>query len=206
MASVANKLVFFTTLACAQNQIGIGLYTPPTPTEAMEDLMVLMESMAGTVSNLKNERDNLLTSISTLETKVSLAENKQPLADYFWMNDTQWSVWGNELAVKSFSVPAGQTLSFQMNVSTHQAGKNDALWIYLYKDGQKIASSVDDGDKKDDNSSLGMIYKEKTDPNQSWDSWYQVRLQGGPTERKIPATQMSMSYQFYGEDYPLTVL
>ena len=51
-----------------------------------------------------------------------------------------------------------------------------------------------------------MIYKEKTDPNQAWDSWYQVRLQGGPTERKIPATQMSMSYQFYGEDYPLTVL
>ena len=33
--------------------------------------MVLMESMASSVSNLKNERDNLLTSISTLETKVS---------------------------------------------------------------------------------------------------------------------------------------
>ena len=103
-------------------------------------------------------------------------------------------------------MPRGQTLSLQVNVSTDQAGKNDALWIYLYKNGHKIASSIDDGDKKDDNASVGMIYKEKTNPNQNYDDWYQVKIRGGPTERKIPATQFQMSYQFYGQDYPLTVL
>ena len=87
-------------------------------------------------------------------------------------------------------MPRGQTVSLQVNVSTAEKGQNDALWIYLYKDGQKIASSVDDGDKKDDNSSLGMIYKEKTNANQSWDSYFSIKIRGGPTERKIPATQM----------------
>ena len=51
-----------------------------------------------------------------------------------------------------------------------------------------------------------MIYKEKTNPDQSYDSWYQVKIQGGPTKRQIPATQMQVNYQFYGEDYPLIVL
>ena len=168
--------------------------------------MVLMEAMAGQVQTLQDSRTALLNEISTLETRVTLAEDKQPLADYFWMNPNQISCWGNELTLQWFEVPAGQTLSLQVNVSTDQAGKNDALWIYLYKNGQKIASSIDDGDKKDDNASVGMIYKEKTDPNQSWNNSYQVKIRGGPTERKIPATQFQMSYQIYGNDYPLTVL
>ena len=103
-------------------------------------------------------------------------------------------------------MPKGQAVSLQVNVTTHENAKNDALWIHIYKDNQKVASSIDDGDKRDDNSSLAMVYKEKTNPNQGWDSRYSIRIQGGPTERKIPATQMQISYQLFGNDYPLTVL
>ena len=165
-----------------------------------------MESMASEVQLLKDQRTDLLTTVSTLETRAQSAENKQPSEDNFWMNATDLSIWGHEVPVQSFSVPAGETLSLQVNVSTYEKGANDALWIHLYKNGSKIASSIDDGNKKDDNSSVGMIYKEKTNPNQHYDSWYQVKIQGGPTERKIPATQMQVNYQFLGEEYPLIVL
>ena len=88
MASVANKIAFFASMAYANNSIGIGINATPTPDEAMEDLIVLMQSMADKVEMLQGQRTDLLTTISTLETQVTAAESKQPLEDNFWMNDS----------------------------------------------------------------------------------------------------------------------
>ena len=88
MASVANKIAFFASMAYAQNSIGIGINRTKTPDQAMEDLLVLMEDMTNKVNMLENQHTDLLSTISTLETTVSDAESKQPLADYFWMNDS----------------------------------------------------------------------------------------------------------------------
>ena len=61
----------FHHLGLRLNQIGIGINaSPPTPTEATEDLIALMESMASEVQLLKDQRTDLLTTVSTLETRA----------------------------------------------------------------------------------------------------------------------------------------
>ena len=85
--------------------------------------------------------------------------------DYFWTNDHEWTIWGNLLDMRSFQVPRGETLDLHVNVSSHEKGANDFLWIQLWKDGRKIAENIDDGNKRDDNAALQLIYKEKTNPD-----------------------------------------
>lgn len=200
MASVATKISMLTTMV-----LGRQLQTStPTGTEAaMADLIALMEGMMAEVEALKAQRDTMQDQIGDLETSVESIDNMQITNDYFYMNDTEWTIWGHEYAVVSLLVPAGETLEMNANITTHENGTNDHLWIFLYRDGwQKVATSIDDGNKKDDNASVGLLYREKT----TKDTWYQLKIKGGPTARKIPATQMQISYKTYGSSYPLSVL
>ena len=65
-----------------------------------------------------------------------------------------------------------------------------------------MATSIDDGDGKDDNASVAMLFKRTMTQN----STFKVKVAGGSHVRRIPATQLQIGYKTYGAGHDLTVL
>ena len=106
--------------------------------------------------------------------------------------------------IYEFDVAGGETVDFQVAVTTDQAGVNNSLWLILYQDGKKVAASVDDSETKgDDNASLTLIYKAKA---REGGSNFELKAQGSTANRVIPATQMQVGYKTYGPGHMLSVL
>jgi len=106
--------------------------------------------------------------------------------------------------IYEFDVAGGETVDFQVAVTTDQGGVNNSLWLILYQDGKKVAASVDDSETKgDDNASLTLIYKAKA---REGGSNFELKAQGSTANRVIPATQMQVGYKTYGPGHMLSVL
>ena len=107
-----------------------------------------------------------------------------------------------EYLLHTFTVPAGEMLDLNVNITSSESGKNNALWLWLYQDDVKVAQSIDDGDGNDDNASVALLYKTVMTQN----STFRIMAQAGSHIRKIPATQLQIGYKTYGPGHDLTVL
>ena len=112
------------------------------------------------IEALKTSHDEMDLQIGALETSKNILESKQITNDYFYMNSDYIEVPANGVELlHTFSVPNGEMLDLNVNITSNESGRNNSLWLRLYQDGQLVASSIDDGDGNDDNASLALIFK-----------------------------------------------
>ena len=136
MASVANKLAFFTTLAFGRD---LTASSDPldNPRLAFTDFIRFLNSMNSSIEEMTNDMANMNHMVYTLNGSMSLLESELVTNDYYFTNQSEIKIpKTGRHNVHTFSVPAGETLDLHVNVTTHQAGKNNALWLFLYQDGQ----------------------------------------------------------------------
>ena len=116
--------------------------------------------MLAEIDMLKNQHNTMDTQLGDLETSMGLIASDVMTGDYFYMNDREIQVpQTGEHVIREFSVPAGEMLDLTVNITSAENGKNNALWLRLYQDDVLVATSIDDGDGKDDNASVAMLFK-----------------------------------------------
>jgi len=159
--------------------------------------------MLAEIDMLKNQHNTMDTQLGDLETSMGLISSDSMTGDYFYMNDREIQVpQAGEHLIREFSVPAGEMLDLTVNITSAENGKNNALWLRLYQDDVLVATSIDDGDGKDDNASVAMLFKRTMTQN----STFKIKVAGGSGVRKIPRTQLQIGYKTYGAGHDLTVL
>ena len=125
--------------------------------------------------------------------------------DYFYMNKDKVVVPSKgRHTIYDFKVEPNETVDFNVVVTSDQKGINNSLWLYLYKDGQRVVASVDDGEtRNDDNASLSLMYKGKVGEE---GGKFELKAEGSTANRIIPPTQMQIGYKTYGPGHMLSVL
>ena len=137
-----------------------------------------------------------------LQSKLDTLDSKQVVRDVYYTNSDYFEIYRGWTTLRVFTLQPGETLELYVNATTNDGGENNnALWLFLYANSQKVTQAVNEGAPKNGNASVSLIWKETVDRVTT----YELKGVGGDYKRYITPTQLQVNYKVYGEGYDLTI-
>ena len=108
--------------------------------------------------------DDLVEVLTMLQEEITMLKSKQITGDYFYTNNEEITVpLDDPQDLLCFDVSFGETLDFIANVTTDDNEESNRLRLQLMQGDLVLAKAVEDGNGQDDNLSMSLNYKAKTE-------------------------------------------
>ena len=104
-----------------------------------------------------------------------------------------------ETTLQTWTVKEGETMNFEAKFDTDQSSRdNNAIWLYLFANGRRVARSNDSGNGKADNPNLNMFYRAKASAG---DVEYRLFAKPSWKDSSITPKHFQMAYTTYGSGH-----
>ena len=96
--------------------------------------------MMAEMDRLEARQAGVSGEVGALQAALGHLEGQQITGDYFHTNEAELVLAPDAYhLLHAFTVPSGEVLDFLANITTHEDGKNNGMYLFLYQDGELVA-------------------------------------------------------------------